>query len=120
MRKAAVITAILLAFGVLYAVGPEREPFMPRCLFHWLTGLDCPACGSQRALHQLFHLHVREALAYNPFLVVSLPYLGALALCRWFNDGGRLDRLKSMCHHPAVIRLYLVLLIAWWVARNLV
>lgn len=117
-RKLAVGLVTVLALGTLFCVNPEHAPFMPRCVFHWLTGWDCPACGSQRALHQLLHLHVREAFAYNPFLLISLPYLGALAACRWFNDGGRLDRLQRVCHHPATVHTYLILLVAWWIVRN--
>lgn len=92
---------------------------MPRCLFHLFTGWDCPACGTQRALHQLLHGHLREAFGYNPFLLVSLPYLGALTLCHWFNDGGRFDRLKKVCHHPVLVNIYLFLLVAWWIGRNI-
>lgn len=67
----------------------------------------------------IFHFHVREAFAYNPFLVISLPYLSALALCRWFDGGRRFARLKRLCHHPLTVRVYLLLLVAWWVGRNL-
>ena len=53
-----------------------------------LTGWDCPACGGQRALHSLLHGRVGEALHFNPFLVVSVPYFLAVA---WTSlDGGRL------------------------------
>ena len=118
MRKAIVLTVVVCGLGVLFWVNPESVPFMPRCLFHQFTGWDCPACGTQRALHQLLHGHLYEAFAYNPFLLISLPYVGALALCRWFNDGHRFDRLKRLCHHPLTVRVYLVLLVAWWVGRN--
>lgn len=55
--------------------------------FHALTGWDCPACGGQRALHSLLHGRFGEALRFNPFLVVAVPYLLAVA---WTSlDDGR-------------------------------
>lgn len=115
MRKAIVLFIILLGLGILFRVNPESVSFMPRCLFHSLTGWDCPACGTQRALHQLLHFHFRKGFAYNPFLVISMPYLGLLVLCQWF----KLDRLKHVCHHPVLVNIYLLLLIAWWILRNI-
>jgi hypothetical protein len=119
MRKALVLLVILLGLGILFGVNPESVSFMPRCLFHSLTGWDCPACGTQRALHQLLHLHLREGFAYNPFLVISMPYLSLLVLCQWFNIDGKLDRLKRVCHHPVLVNIYLLLLIVWWIFRNI-
>ena len=43
-------------------------PF-PKCLFFSLTGLQCPGCGSQRALHSLLHLDLVAALRYNAYMV---------------------------------------------------
>ena len=30
---------------ILFAADPEQTAWLPRCPFHALTGLDCPACG---------------------------------------------------------------------------
>ncbi|MDY6834005.1 MAG: DUF2752 domain-containing protein [Chloroflexota bacterium] len=43
------------------------------CIFHHLTGLDCPGCGMTRAFHALSHGNPGEAWTYNifsPFLFV--------------------------------------------------
>jgi hypothetical protein len=47
------------------------------CLFHRLTGLECPGCGMTRAFHALTHGHVDEALGFN---LLSLPLFIALAV----------------------------------------
>jgi hypothetical protein len=60
---------------VLFWFDPSRSPFYPTCQFHRLTGLQCPGCGSLRAMHQLLHGHVAAALHFNALLVVSLPAL---------------------------------------------
>ncbi|MCC8170784.1 MAG: DUF2752 domain-containing protein [Parabacteroides sp.] len=120
MVKKLAILAVLTGLFILYAINPEQFVFAPKCPFYWLTGLQCPACGTQRAIHQLLHLHVKEALGYNLFLLVSMPYLAALAWTEWFDRSGRFTRLKGWCRHPYVTRTYLVLLVVWWVGRNAV
>ena len=75
--------------------------------------------GSQRAIHQLLHLNIKGAFGYNPFLILSLPYLMALVITQWFDPRNRLARLKRMCHHPIAVNTYLILIIVWWIARNI-
>ncbi|GAA1911674.1 hypothetical protein GCM10009737_11480 [Nocardioides lentus] len=43
-----------------------------------LLGLDCPACGSLRAVHDLTALHLAEAASSNLLLVLALPVVVAL------------------------------------------
>ena len=44
------------------------------CVFHRLTNLYCPGCGSGRALYALLHLRFREAFQYNClFIPLGLP-----------------------------------------------
>jgi len=42
---------------VLFLFDPSQYHFYPRCVMYTTTGLLCPGCGSQRALHHLFHGH---------------------------------------------------------------
>lgn len=65
--------AAVAAAVVLFSFDPSHTPIYPVCHFHRWTGLNCPGCGSLRAMHQLLHGHVREALHLNALLVVSLP-----------------------------------------------
>ncbi len=72
----AVTAAAGLGAAILFWFDPQRFHFYPICLFHSLTGLLCPGCGSLRALHQLLHGHLLAALRFNALLVISLPVLG--------------------------------------------
>ncbi len=63
----------MLGAAILFRFDPQRFHFYPVCLFHRLTGLLCPGCGSLRALHQLFHGHLSAAWHCNALLVLSLP-----------------------------------------------
>ena len=92
----------ILAFSAILAIGamvvvvyfvldPTKVAIFPPCLFHQLTGLDCPGCGAQRALHQLLHGHLIAAIRLNAMFVVSLP------LFAWI---GFRFLVRSLRHEP--------------------
>lgn len=82
LPRARFLLASLLAVSavLLFAYDPTSATFFPPCPFHWLTGLNCPGCGSLRATHSLLHGHVGDAFGFNPLLVLSIPFVGALVL----------------------------------------
>jgi len=107
----------VLGAGVLFWFDPAHHAFYPVCAFHRVTGLQCPGCGSLRALHQLLHGHFAAAFHFNAVLVCSLPLLGWLAL--------RFAVLK-MRNQPATINVRpawlwcaLAVMVAFGVLRNL-
>jgi len=79
---AALAGGVLGGLLVLYLLDPAGSRYFPRCMLWACTGLYCPGCGSLRALHCLLHADLAGALAYNPLLVVSLPFLAALSIWR--------------------------------------
>ena len=62
--------------AILFLFNPVEHSFYPVCYFHAATGLQCPGCGSLRAMHQLLHGHLFEAARLNLLLILCLPYLG--------------------------------------------
>ncbi|MDR1340336.1 MAG: DUF2752 domain-containing protein [Prevotellaceae bacterium] len=119
MKRLTIAVSCLIVLVVLFFVNPEHTVWLPKCLFHQLTGLQCPACGTQRAMHQLLHLNVVAAFRCNPFLLVSLPYISALVFFRRFYSGGKLQQLRRLCFSTATVNIYLILLVLWCVVRNL-
>jgi hypothetical protein len=73
-KLAAVAALGLAAAAVIFAFDPAKPGPYPVCLFHALTGLYCPGCGSLRALHQLLHGHFIAAIRFNPLMVLVLPF----------------------------------------------
>jgi hypothetical protein len=118
LKTAVIIVACIIGIGILYFANPEYTVWMPQCLFYKLTGIQCPACGTQRALHQLLHCNFTVAFRYNPFLIISVPYLLSLIVCQ-FDTGNRLKKLRQFAYHTATVNTYLILLVLWWVARNI-
>lgn len=90
----------------------------PKCPFKLLTGFSCPACGAQRALHALLHLHIREAIGYNLFLLAGVPYLSAAVMV---NAAGaeRMPRVAKAVYSKAAAYSYVVMFFAWWIIRNI-
>src|SRR6478672_10439129 len=68
---------LLLALAILYSTPPEQNRFAPPCLFHQMTGLQCPGCGATRALYALLHLQPLEAAKKNILFITFLPFLAA-------------------------------------------
>jgi hypothetical protein len=104
--------------ALLYCAAPTEDSFYPRCLFHALTGLHCPGCGSTRCLHALLHGDAVQALAYNPLTVLALPFLLV-----WFARLGlaaaRNKRVRSRPLPARWIRLIFVAIVVFWILRNL-
>jgi len=78
LSLAAVASAAALL--VLFWFAPENYAFYPRCLFHTLTGLQCPGCGGLRAAHRLLHGDLAGAFRLNPFLVGLTPLFAIWAV----------------------------------------
>lgn len=109
--------AFVIAIVLLYIYDPTTACFSYHCPVKSLTGFDCPGCGGQRAVHALLHLHVKEALAYNPFLVIVTIYLASVIIIRCLK-GPRIDKIRRFILGETMVWIYLVLMIIWTIARN--
>jgi hypothetical protein len=104
----------LLCGGLVYVglVDPHRPgSVFPACPFKVLTGLNCPACGGLRMVHDLLHGDLAAAAVDNIFLLVGLPALLAWVLVRW--------RAGRPIFTMPVAGVIVVLALTWTVARNL-
>lgn len=80
----ALAAAAMLSAGLLFRLVDDLGSlwWLPRCVFHELTGLHCPGCGATRAVHALAHGQVLRALSCNALLVGLV-----LALPAWLVIG---------------------------------
>jgi hypothetical protein len=114
---AATLAAATAGTAILLAADPNAPGSrFPPCMFHLLTGYWCVSCGLTRALHALVHGDLRRAFAMNPLAMATLPLMPAMVLWSWGWQPARLRPLMRVVMEP---RLWLVLLPAYWVARNL-
>lgn len=108
---------ILLSLVVLYAVvDPATAPF-PRCPFLLATGLKCPGCGSQRAVHALLHADIISAWRYNALLLVSIPVVALMCWAQLLRK--RRPKLYNRVNSQGVIVTVFIVIVVWWIARNI-
>jgi hypothetical protein len=113
---AGVLILGLAAAAVLFFFDPSQMSFYPGCPFHRLTGLDCPGCGSTRAMHALLHGRLAVALHFNAMLILSLPLFAWLGLrAIWSGIKGR----PPVAFQPFWVWLYLAAWVAFGILRNL-
>ena len=112
------VAAVVVAGVVIYSTfDPSASRWFPRCPFLMLTGLKCPGCGTQRAFHALLHGDVLSALHFNALLPVSIPLLllyGYAELVRT-----RKPRFYNRVNSVTAILAVLIVVIVWWIVRNI-
>lgn len=112
----AVGVAAAVGCAVLALVDPNEPGRYPLCPFRLLTGLDCPGCGTLRAVHALTRGQLGTALDHNVVTVVLLPVLLAgWLLWLWRARSGRPAPALPASAGYAVAGLLAV----FWVVRNL-
>lgn len=113
------LVAGTVALLVFYAtVDPSTSRYLPQCLFHALTGLECPGCGSQRALHALLTGDLRGAWHYNALVVAGIIPVAVYL----YADMTRLrnPRLYAILNSMPAIIIAGVVIVAWGIGRNIV
>ena len=118
--KAIILVACIgLVVALYFIFNPLEHSWFPKCAFYQLTGLECPACGSQRALHAILHGDFLVGLKTNPFIIISIPYGFFLILVLIFKTPFT-AKLRAKLLNRKVIYLYCAIFIGWWIVRNLI
>ena len=113
---------LLISLGVLAAVAIfyilACHGIGVPCLFYKVTGLLCPGCGNSRAAMALLELDIQGALGYNLLFPLEFLYIAWVycCCCRQYLKTGRFTYRPPFV--AADITL-LILLLIWWVVRNL-
>ena len=114
--SAVVVVAALVFFAV---VDPMQCEWAPKCVFHSLTGWQCPGCGFSRSMHALLHGRVDQALTYNYFLVLSVPYALAVLVATYYPAFPLVRRYRRVILGQVSAYTYIALFMVWWIVRNL-
>lgn len=119
-RRQTILTAaglLALAVVVVYLLLPVQSSWLPRCPIHWLTGYDCPGCGSQTALQHLLRGHIADAWRANAFIFIAFPMLILTIYADYTAD--RHPRLARYLLSPTAVVVWLVAILLWTILRNL-
>ena len=89
----------------------------------YLTGWQCPSCGGQRALHAFLHGQIAEAVSYNLFFIIAIPFLLVTAYATLMINKPNPSRLTVSLYNFATSKYtlmsYIAVYLVWWVVRNL-
>ncbi|RLJ69002.1 uncharacterized protein DUF2752 [Lacinutrix venerupis] len=116
-----IIIIVLIVSGLLalyFLYNPSHSAFFPKCIFYKTTGLHCPGCGSQRALHDVLQGNFIAGLKHNfllILLIVVLIYKVALFTLEKFYS----KKYNSLLNNPKVLKAILIIIILYWVLRNI-
>lgn len=106
----------LSGLAYLARVDPhDATALVPVCPIKWVSGLDCPACGGMRMVHDLLHGDVRAAARDNVFLLAASPALLYLLVLhvRSVRRGEPADIPKRISYVLAAAA------VGWMLVRNL-
>jgi uncharacterized protein DUF2752 len=108
---------LIAGAAYLFVFEPGKSGFFPPCPFRFLTGFQCPGCGSTRALHQILHGHFEAAFMLNPLLMVGIPFM-LFAFLRYsvIVMRGGVPRPNAL-PAPYIYALFVVI-VSFWVFRN--
>lgn len=94
------------------------EGLFPKCPFYTITNLHCPGCGSQRAMHDIIHLRIGQALKHNVAIIVIvillLSKVYAFLSKRYFKK-----YYYNLSHKSYFTYAIVVIVFAYWILRNL-
>ena len=111
------VVAVLGSGAVLFFFDPAQHGFYPICLFHSLTGLNCPGCGATRAAYQLLHGHLLRALHDNALFVLTLAALTAQGA--WLARQKIRNQPVAFIVSPIMLWTFLVTVFVFTALRNL-
>lgn len=117
LAGAVAVAAVLGAVAVVYFFNPSTHGFYPICLFHAMTGLNCPGCGGTRSLYALLHGHFELALKDNALFILLLPVVALRGA--WFAGKKSLGQPAGQFVPVKSLWWLLVIAVVFTVLRNL-
>lgn len=115
-----IVTGFILVY-IYREFNPETILYFPKCPFLALTGLECPGCGSQRAIHHLLNLELIAAMRENALMVIAIPYIATgIALDSIKRPSEKISSARQRFYGRYAMILSLVTILIFWVVRNLI
>ncbi len=120
MKKWIIAIVVITAVAVIYfTYNPAESEYFPKCPFYALTGLKCPGCGSQRAIHYLFNGHIGSAFVVHPLLVIAIPYLLVAVYFEYIGGKKKYPAMRKRLFGVKACIIILIIVLAYWILRNI-
>ena len=116
-RAHSLLGFLFLGCGILYSFPPQEHHFYPLCPFYAATHLLCPGCGGTRALHQLLHLRLGQAIHLNALVTVCAPVVVGWFFF-WYYSAVRYHRSPDIRLPRLVVIGLFVIVVVFVIVRN--
>lgn len=119
-RVTVTVSAVIAAAVIVWfisAIDPVTAQYYPKCPSRLLFGIECPGCGSARAMHALMHGRVGQAWAYNPALFFFGAVLAAVAVKDFLRPSHAFSRAVRSPWFAGAVAAVVVL---WTILRNII
>ena len=114
------LIGLITLFWLYRQYDPAMHHTFPSCPLRSMTGYQCPACGGQRAAHQLFNGNLSQAFQANPLFVISVPYIcTGLLLLLLRKRSRRVAVFMRIGYGKQALTAWIVAILIFWVVRNL-
>lgn len=113
-----IVVVLISVLSLYFFIDPSRTSFFPKCPFFNFTGLYCPGCGSQRAIHHFLQGNIITGIRHNYLILLLglvLVYQAILFLLNKF--GSKI--YSNLLHKSKMTKTILALVIIFWVLRNI-
>ena len=116
--KAGILALILLLVIFYFFGNPDNNGLFPECVFHSVTGLYCPGCGSQRAVHCLLHLDLKGVASNN---LLFLPGLAVIFYGIFLSAVNKKlgTHYRNFLYHKRAPLYIFIIIVLFAVLRNL-
>lgn len=116
----ALFALLLTILSIYYFYNPAEQMLFPKCPFLWMTGWQCPGCGSQRAIYHLLHLQIMDALKMNFLVVMAIPYITFALYCEWRRKNNEeIEQLYRLFYGSKASVVIAVLFVSFMIIRNI-
>ena len=120
-RYAYLILILFAGSGLLYLLLqplPEDHQQQTLCLFHRISGLPCPACGTGRGIICILHGEFTKAWMFNPLcfvvLILSIIVFGRMMIDLVKNQFTLLRAMKKPISFKYMVVPLILVLINWY------
>lgn len=90
-----------------------------RCPSNLLFKINCPGCGTQRAIHHLLHLEITEAFHFNALFVLFSPLILVVFLLLIYNFIFNKSVKIPLLSNKYFLITLLVIIVLFGVLRNI-
>ena len=111
--------AVIVIIGCAYALFYVKTGFGIPCVFHLVTGLQCPGCGITRMAVNLLKLDFAAAFSCNRAVFVMLPALAYL-LCAKLYRYIRYGKTAEPKHETMMEIMMIAVLVVFGILRNII